>query len=139
MPYPFSEIIVGDKFIFENEEEGSAVIKIKTAPDACRVTDLAYVGNGNVPESTGGVEEEMKVSPSTSVVKLLDLSEMVMQIQHEIWEASVEEGESYSEILDRVIENTADHYDSDTELVHKVACMIRDARHAGDEDEGEMP
>lgn len=134
MAYPFSEIMVGDKFIFEDEDEGSAVIKIKTGPDTCRVTDLAYAGSGNVPESTGNPEKEVKVPSSTPVVKLLDLAEMVMQIQHEIWEASVEEGESYSEILDRVIENTAEYEDQEIELVHKVARMIRDARESQGEE-----
>ena len=104
MPYPFSEIMVGDKFILGDDD---SIIKIKTGPDRYKFTDMEYVGNGNLPEQTEKpAQEELLINPSTAVVKLLDLEEMVNQIQHEIWEASIEEGESYSDILDRVIENT---------------------------------
>ena len=113
-----------------------SIIKIKTGPDRYKFTDMEYVGNGNLPEQTEKpAQEELLINPSTAVVKLLDLEEMVNQIQHEIWEASIEEGESYSDILDRVIENTSDFKDQDVELINRVAKMIRNAREEQEEDD----
>jgi len=128
--YPFSEIMVGDKFNFEDEGNPSP-IKIKTSPTTYRMTGDTYVGNGNAPEPTSETSTDLDVDPSTPVVKLLDLADMIMQIQHEIWEVSLDDGGSYSEVLDRVIESTSDYEDQETELVHKVACMIRKARESG--------
>lgn len=128
--YPFSEIMVGDKFIFEGEGDGSP-IKLKTGPDTCRLTGQTYVGSGKIPEPTSETSVDFKVDPVTSVIRLLDLCEMIMQIQHEIWEASLEEDESYSEVLDRIIENTSEYEDQETDLVRRVAIMIRNAREEG--------
>jgi hypothetical protein len=125
MPWPFSEIMVGDKFMFKDED----LIRVKTGPTTCRLTGEAYVGDGKFPEELSEPGKEISVNLSTKVTKLLDLAEMVEQIQHEIWEISVAGDESYSEVLDRVIENSAECEEAD--LVHKVAVMIRNARNEG--------
>jgi hypothetical protein len=119
--------LVGDKFTFEGEE----LIRVKISPNSCQLTGEAYVGNGEVPEELSEPGKEMKVNPSTKVTKLLDLVEVVERIQHEIWEMSVAEDETYSQVLDRVIENTADCDDQEVNLVHKVAVMIRKVRNEG--------
>ena len=122
--YPFSEIMVGDKFILKDDDK---LIKVKTGPSNCKFTGDVYVGDGEVPE-TNGETGEMKIDPQTSVVKLLDLVEMVEQIQHQIWEHSISEDASMDDILENLIEQTADCEDEEDSLIHKVAVMIRNAR-----------
>lgn len=129
--YPFSEILVGDKFLFEDEHDASP-IKIKTGATAYRLSGEMYVGNGEIPDSTTShVGDDFHVDPGRPVVKLLGLIEMIEQIQHEIWEMSVADEEPYSEVLDRVIENTSESDDQETDLIHRVAVMIRNARGEG--------
>jgi len=121
--YPFSEIMVGDKFILKDDK----LIKVKTGPSSCKLTGDVYVGDGQVPE-TNGETGEISIDPQTSVVKLLDLVEMIEQIQHQIWEHSISEDASMSDILESLIEQTADCGDEEDSLIHKVAVMIRNAR-----------
>lgn len=128
--YPFSEILVGDKFMFDGEGEGS-IIKVKTGPSTYKITGESYVADGEAPESMEQQSEDLETDPDRPVVKLLNLIEMVDQIQHEIWEISVDGDETYSEVLDRVIENTSESEDKESLLVNKVATLIRDARNNG--------
>lgn len=128
--YPFSEIMVGDKFLFV--DDANLIIKVKTGPSSCRLTGDVYVGDGEVPISSSahnnGETGEVSVDPKTFVVKLLDLAEMAADLQHQIWDASIQEGVSVSELIDDLIEQTAEAEDDDDAFIHKIATLIRDTR-----------
>lgn len=122
--YPFSELVVGDKFTLEDDD----IIRVKTGATVYRLTGDAYQGDGEIPKTLSEESGELTINPSTKVRKMLDLIALCSQIQHEIWELSVNGNESYSEVLNRVIAETAEDQD---DIVHRIAVLIRNARNEG--------
>lgn len=122
--YPFSELMTGNKFVFDGEDNQ---IKIKTGPTTCKVSGEIHVRCGQTPESTGEVIEELIVDPKRKIIKLLDIQEVAEKVQHSIWEMSVYDDMSYEEALNNVIEKTSLAEGGLSELIHKVAVMIREA------------